>query len=81
MFTALLMIGGVDEEAFPCKRSAAARTVPHSCFIRKNLPVLRHIGFTPHGESLKTTTIFECRKHGFGKRVQNDEILISGGFI
>jgi hypothetical protein len=61
---------GVDEEMFPClgnccrKKDASfmvsyEKTCPH-CDISISLP---------YGASLKTVTIFECSRLGYGKRV------------
>ena len=61
---------GVDEDVFPCtgkccgKKDAAfmftyAKLCPHCC-ISTSLP---------EGASLKTATIFECGRLGYGRRI------------
>lgn len=61
---------GVDEEVFPCMGKCCRKKddsfmssyeiICPYCDISASLPC---------GASLKTVTVFECRKYGYGKRV------------
>ena len=61
---------GVDEEMFPCMGKCCRKN--DALFMvsyEKTCPHCDISAFFPYGASLKTVTIFECSRLGYGKRV------------
>ena len=60
---------GVDEEVFPCMgKCCRKKDVP---FMSSHEIICPHCDISaslPNGASLKTVTIYECKKYGYGKR-------------
>jgi hypothetical protein len=61
---------GVSEEQFPCPGKCCCKN--DSAFLfsyRKACPYCRIATSLPEGERLKTATIIECDRLGYGRRV------------
>ena len=61
---------GVSEEMFPCMGKCCCKN--SAVFMASYEKICPHCDISaslPYGASLKTMTIFECRKFGYGKRV------------
>jgi hypothetical protein len=61
---------GVSEEVFPCKGKCwASKEVLYNTFYLKVCPYCRISTSLPFGPDLKTATIFECGRLGYGRGV------------
>lgn len=60
--------------SFPVRESAYVKTMTRLVIsYEKVCPYCEISSSIPYGKSLKTVTIFECGRFGYGKRIQDDE--------
>jgi hypothetical protein len=61
---------GVDEEMFPCMGKCCRKNdATYMASYEKICPYFDILASLPYGASLKTVTIFECGRLGYGKRL------------
>lgn len=61
---------GVDEEMFPCMGKCCRKNdALFMASYEKTCPYCDISASLPYGASLKTVTIFECSRLGYGKRL------------